>query len=538
MLSAPPTAFVIGISIAGALLGLFAVAALLRTRRLAIVEQSLQHLMTPAAPLLAAAVTGLLAVFVWRSLHEPATIHDEQAYLLQAETFARGRWTGTPPVEPEFFEQAHVILTPVMAVKYPPGHALALVPGIWLNLPGLIPCVLAAISAGLLFAIARHTLGPGIALLAWALWTTSQATLFWSASYLSESTSGAMWLLAVWALVRFANTSRPPWLIVVGLSLGWMYLTRPLTAIALGLPTLFVGVTISSRDLAWRRLMWIVLPAVPLLLLNLLWQERSTGDWFANPFVEYTRQYLPWDKPGFGFDSTTPPRGWSPLTAFLTSNLGPLYAAHLPARLPAIVYERVVMLVLNLGMDWRVWMIPAFAVGAVVLRGPLRFGVVSFALLVGGYLIYAHAAKWTVYYAEAFPVFFAVVAAAAAEVARRMAAQDADTAQRAAIAIAMMALPFMAGDVVMARHNSDVEHAFHRQATARLATITAPAVVFVHYPTGFDYHRSLVVNDVDFRSAPIWLVYDRGADNERLLRATDRAAYRLDVTTWAVERIR
>ena len=128
MLSAPPTAFVIGVSIAGALLGLFAVAALLRVRGLAIVDQWLQHLMNPAAPIIAAAVTGLLTVFVWRSLHEPATIHDEQAYLLQAETFAHGRSTGTPPVQPEFFEQAHVLLTPALAVKYPPGHALALVP--------------------------------------------------------------------------------------------------------------------------------------------------------------------------------------------------------------------------------------------------------------------------------------------------------------------------------------------------------------------------------------------------------------------------
>ena len=194
------------------------------------------------------------------------------------------------------------------------------------------------------------------------------------------------------------------------------------------------------------------------------------------------------------------------------------------------------MLVLKLGENWRVWMIPVFAVGAVVLRGALRFGVVSFALLVGGYLIYAHAANWTVYYAEAFPVFFVVVAAAAADVARRVAGQDSGKdsgprGDRDECVLCSARCPACA-------RTSDVGHAFHRQAAARIATVTAPAVVFVHYPAGFDYHRSLVVNHVDLQSAPIWLVYDRGADNDRLLHATDRAAYRLDVATWAVERIR
>jgi hypothetical protein len=36
----------------------------------------------------------------------------------------------------------------------------------------------------------------------------------------------------------------------------------------------------------------------------------------------------------------------------------------------------------------------------------------------------------------------------------------------------------------------------------------------------------------------VWLVSDRGADNDRLLRLTDRAAYRLHTDTWQLERLR
>ena len=51
----------------------------------------------------APAALGLLTIvavrFVWRSFGEPGVIHDERAYLLQAEIFARGRWTApSPPI--------------------------------------------------------------------------------------------------------------------------------------------------------------------------------------------------------------------------------------------------------------------------------------------------------------------------------------------------------------------------------------------------------------------------------------------------------
>src|SRR5688500_5568786 len=77
-------------------------------------------------------VAGLVSVAaiwgLWGSPRPVPVYHDEDSYLLQADIFARGRWTVPTPPLPEFFEQPHVLSVPAVASKYPPGHALLLAP--------------------------------------------------------------------------------------------------------------------------------------------------------------------------------------------------------------------------------------------------------------------------------------------------------------------------------------------------------------------------------------------------------------------------
>ena len=90
-------------------------------------------------------MTFVFVRIVWGSFHEPGVVHDERAYLLQAEIFARGHWTAPSPPLAAFFEQMHVFIEPAVFAKYPPAHALTLVPGIWLGLPGLMPALMTGI---------------------------------------------------------------------------------------------------------------------------------------------------------------------------------------------------------------------------------------------------------------------------------------------------------------------------------------------------------------------------------------------------------
>ena len=89
-------------------------------------------------------------------------MHDERAYLLQAEIFAGGHWTAPSPPIAAFFEQMHVFIEPAVFAKYPPGHAVMLVPGMWVGLPGLMPALLAGV-AGLLLSGLTNTASVSLA---------------------------------------------------------------------------------------------------------------------------------------------------------------------------------------------------------------------------------------------------------------------------------------------------------------------------------------------------------------------------------------
>jgi 4-amino-4-deoxy-L-arabinose transferase-like glycosyltransferase len=87
-------------------------------------------------------------------------------------------------------------------------------------------------------------------------------------------------------------------------SLAWIFLTRPLAAMALGAPiVLCVFVAARQRQLI-RQVVFAMAIALPVLLLYFLWQERTVGDWMISPWAEYSRTYFPFDKPGFGVDPT------------------------------------------------------------------------------------------------------------------------------------------------------------------------------------------------------------------------------------------
>ncbi len=202
-------------------------------------------------------------------------MHDERAYLLQAEIFARGHWTAPSPPLAAFFEQVHVFIEPAVFAKYPPAHALTLVPGIWLGLPGLMPALMTGICGALVFSLARRLANEWTALLTWWLWTTAWPTLLWSASYLSETTSAAMWLIAVWATIRWLDSGRSVHLLSVAAALGWGFEARPLTIATLALPLAFVILRRVRATGRWRVLGAPVAVGVAILALGPLWNHAD-----------------------------------------------------------------------------------------------------------------------------------------------------------------------------------------------------------------------------------------------------------------------
>ena len=500
----------------------------------------------PWSPIAAAIVTALFVRIVWGSFHEPGVVHDERAYLLQAEIFASGHWTAPSPPFATFFEQVHVFIAPAVFAKYPPAHALTLVPGIWLGLPGLMPAVMTGVAGALTYWLARRLADEWTALLTWWLWTTAWPTLHWSASYFSETTSAAMWLIAIWATIRWLDSGKSVYLFCVAAALAWGFMTRPLTVAALALPLAVVILRQVMAARAWKTLAAPVVLGAAILTLGPLWNHQTLGGWFLDPYPTYSRIYFPHDKPGFGVDPTPPLRRPVAEIAAVGEWSREVHAGYTPSSVPSAFVERLIAILTWCGDGWRL------ALGALMLSAALhasgveRAGVITIAVLLLAYLSFAHPPVWIVYYLEVLPILHFLAARELGRVLRKVGGLGSDagvgvtaSVANASLVVALLFVPLALNDVLRVRAAIDLRNSFHRRAEAAMATLPPEkAIVFVHYSPRWSPHLGLTRNEPDLASAQRWVVYDRGVRNAELRAlAPDRAAYRLDTATMSVERL-
>jgi len=500
----------------------------------------------PWSPAVAGIVTLVVVRIVWGSFHEPGVAHDERAYLLQAEIFAGGHWAAPAPPIAAFFEQMHVFIAPAVFAKYPPAHALTLVPGIWLGLPGLMPAVMTGIAGALVFWLTRRLANPWTALLTWWLWTTAWATLHWSASYLSETTSTAMWLIALWATIRWLDSRRSADLLVVAAALGWGIMTRPLTMAVLTLPLAFVILRRVIATGTWKTLAAPIVVGAAMLALAPLWNQQTLGDWRLDPYPYYSRVYFPFDKPGFGADPAPPLRPPVAEIAAVGEWSRDVHAQYALSSVPSAFVQRLIGILVWCSDGWRLALGVLVLAAAARASGVERAGVFTIALLLLAYLSFAHPPIWIVYYLEVLPIVYFLAACEIGRLVQKFGGFGSDERSpwpaplaNASLAIALLLLPLGVSDVRRVRAANDARGAFHRAAEAAMATLPPEkAIVFVSYPPAWNPHLGLTRNEPDLRSALRWVVYDRGARNAELrVLAPDRAAYRLDAGTMRMKRL-
>jgi hypothetical protein len=456
--------------------------------------------------------------------------------VLQAHLFSHLRWTAPAPPMPEFFAQPHVLVDPVVASKYPPGHSLLLALGDLVGLPALAVAGLAALRAGLAFALARRLTNGAVALGTWVLLFHGQS-LYFAASYFSETTSGAMLLLAWYALLRWREEGGRNWMALVALAVGWCAITRPFSAALFALPIAFVVVRQLLRTRQWRELAVGIAVGTGVLAILPLWSTRTTGDWRVSPVAVYMRDYMPFDRPHFGYDSTPPRRTPPPDLAFVNASLDSVQRAHTLAAVPQIAKERAGFLAMQSWWDPRVE-------GGLALLGlataPLAalVGAASVVILFVGYLAHPTWPSWTIYYMEIAPVLafyavcgFALVLRVLAREPQR--AWDWVRAPRAAFAMLValvLCLPMLRIELRFDRGqhlgNANYPGRF-RQAVAQ---IPDRSILFVRHAKWHEGHWSLVENDPDFARSRVWIAYDRGdSANAALMRQVpDRNAYLFD----------
>ena len=479
----------------------------------------------------AAVISPLVVWWVWGQVAPVPVVHDEASYLLQADIFASGRWSAPAPPLPEFFEQPHVQVDPALASKYPPGHALLLATGSFVGFHALVPLLLTAITAALLFALASRVANPWVGLMTWATWLFAPIVLRFQPSYLSELTTTPLVLGSWWALLSWRETHRRRWLLLLAFLVGWGAITRPFTMLVFAIPIGVVVIRDVARRREWRALGLALALGTAVLAILPLWSARTTGSWRTSPVEKYRVDYLPFDRIGFAAD-TTPPRRRAPMSEVRVETYDYFLEARKQqtlAALPRTALRRAVAIAADFFRGLRLPLLLLFLAGLFVLTPPLRFAVVSALLLVVAHLPYAHWPGWTVYYLEAAPVLAAVVGTGAWGLASRFQPRHAP-----AIALATTALVLAAGIPGArhwrARHLGSEGSELHRQMAQLVPQLPSPGILFVRYSPRITFNPAIVRNAAHLEREPMWIVHDRGARNAELLRlAPGRASHVLDI---------
>ena len=473
-------------------------------------------------------VSAALSWWMWKSLDAVPIVHDEAGYVLQAQIFARGMWAAPAPPLPHFFEQFHVFVSPVLAPKYPPGHAILLIPGVLLGLPGLMPVVFNGLTGALLFALVRRLSNPWVGLLAWFLWLVAPANLFFRQSYFSEVSTGFLMLLAWWYLLDWRESGTMRSLLIVSAAVGWSGITRPLTALAFAIPILVYVLWQGWRRRAWKQLVAGAAVGTVIVLLSPLQSVRVTGDWSLTPIRHYSEVYFPFDLPGFDTHDSPPLRELPPDMVQFREEYLPIHEAHTVDALPAILLDRVKMILQSTWGSWWVALAPLTAIALIGISAEAGFALVSAVLLVLAYLLFAHPAHWVLYYLEAQEVVVMITALGVwtliqwiMRVQRRGVAIPAVEAIArggvAACAFMLVVTPFKAKFVDQVR-DPFLSRGYQQVAFRDLlASLPHKSVVFVRYAGHHDLHLSLITNVPDLEEAGAWIVYDRGAENVELL---------------------
>ena len=230
-------------------------------------------------------------------------IEDEMAYIWQAQVLAQGKVTLPSPADAKSFLVPFVVdYNGQRFGKYPLGWPLMLALGVLLHAQAWVNPILSGLAVWLTYLLGKKVFDERVALLSVMLMATSPFFLMNSGSLLSHPWSLFLSLAFVlaWLDSFDANKKLPAWLTasVAGLSLGVLAMTRPLTAIGVGLPFFIHGLILLMRgDKSTRfKVLTIGLLAAFVAALVPLWQFAVTGDPMLNPYTLWWK----YDKIGFG----------------------------------------------------------------------------------------------------------------------------------------------------------------------------------------------------------------------------------------------
>ena len=496
------------------------------------------------AALLAAAAI-LLVYTTWGGLDRPGLYHDEKAFVVQARIYAGLRWAEPSPPVPGLWEQVHVFAEPTFAARYPPGYPAVLAPGAALGLPGLMQVALAGATAALLFLFGARLVGTWTAFAATALWVSAPINSVWRAGYFSESLTGFLWIAWSWLAWRYRREGRRSDLVLTAVLVALAGITRPVTAIVLSLPLLFVLWPRLRAARGWRDAGVAILAALPVCAVVPIWSHAVLGSWTTVPYAEYSAWTFPFDMPTLDTDWSPPPREIPADFESLAAEQRSHYVERSVADMPRLYFERLddmgrAALALDVGALR--YLAP---LGLLAAGGAGWVALASALLLVLGHITMPHDIGWTIYYLEVFPVvtFGAVLAVTrlASFAARRVPALAEGMRHAPWVGLATGVLLLALAGTAWRPTGRDVSPWMHAEIDFRSGVCSLPPgrkIVFVQRRPDWSPHHSLVDNDPRWETSDAWVVRTWTPDRHRALMeaAPDRRGYLFDAMSgWFVD---
>ncbi len=243
------------------------------------------------------------AFLCWFSFERIAHVSDEVSYMFQAQTYAGGAlWVEAlpPEVRPAFDHFQISSHDGRWFSVLAPGWPAVLSVGVLAGIPWLINPLMGAVLVMLTYAIASELFEDRYARLSSFLVATSPWVIAMSASLMTHPIVCVLVLLA-WRLLlsAYRRAAGMSWLLALcaGASMGWVFLTRPLDGLAVGIST---GIVLIA-GLGRARYLTVLLPycAGCALIGGLVfpYNDLMTGDPLAAPMAEYFEQT--WVREGF-----------------------------------------------------------------------------------------------------------------------------------------------------------------------------------------------------------------------------------------------
>ncbi len=297
----PPSEALLGLFVFGALsvLGARLFPASLPDRAIPVLDRD----GGPGALVARGAVLLLLALLLITAIlafaRRPLLV-DSIIQLFQARIFASGHlYAGAPPEE-AFFAVQHMLVTGGRWYsQYPPGHSALLALGAGFGVAWLVPVALSVGSALFLHGFARRAYDLATARVTVVLLALAPFFWFMGASHMNHVSAMFFVSALLYLLVRWEDRGTPMILLGAGLAIGAAFLSRPLTAAAVGvaLAPFVLRTAWSRRDI--RSVAAGVVGLAAAVILYMAYNAVTTGDPLLPGYIKL------WGADhGLGFHST------------------------------------------------------------------------------------------------------------------------------------------------------------------------------------------------------------------------------------------